>query len=120
MPNNDEEQNEEGLTDRASFSQAARSTLEYCSLTEPAVNKRAPHLETDVVGNGRYAYVSKPRKFDQPNCLEVAIIGAKIKPRVITAGSSTGLQNLRMTDLFVVAKKDLLKRRMLAFLKGHL
>jgi hypothetical protein len=28
--------------------------------------------------------------------------------------------NLRMTDLFVVAKKDLLKRRVSASLKGHL
>jgi hypothetical protein len=91
MPNNDGEQNEEGPTDRASFPQATWSALEYCSLTEPAGKGRAPHLETNAMGNGRYAYVSKSRRFDLPNCLEVAIIGAKIKPRVITAGPSTGL-----------------------------
>jgi hypothetical protein len=91
MSNDDGELNEEGLSDRASFHQATWSTLEYCSLTESTVKGRASHLGADVMGNGRYAYVSKQRRFDLPNFVQVAIIGAKTKPRVITAGSNTGL-----------------------------
>ena len=63
MPNDDEELNEEGLLDRASFSLAAWGVPECCSLTEPVVKGRVPHLGAEVLGNGRYAYVSKQQRF---------------------------------------------------------
>ena len=62
MPNDDGELNE-GLSDRASFPLATWSALEHCSLTEPLVKGRAPHLGAEVLGNGRYAYVYKQRRF---------------------------------------------------------